>query len=161
MSSNAHWFLIIVVIIIVALLGGWYLANRHSTEDTTPTPSEDTSAAVHIEYNNADSNLIQVLSPSAGATIASSTFVVSGKARGSWYFEASFPLEVVSATGTQLLQKSVQAGGDWMIADFVPFSATTTLPSWYHGPATLILHNDNPSGLPENEKSVSIPIVIQ
>ena len=47
-----------------------------------------------------------------------------------------------------------------MTPNFVPFSFQVTIPN-YKGTATLILHNDNPSGLPENAASISIPVTIQ
>lgn len=127
------------------------------TQRTHTEPPVSTPQAI---YQNTSSDLIVVTSPLPGATIPA-TFTVTGQARGSWYFEASFPLEVVSATGEQLVRMPVQAEGEWMTTNFVPFSAQVTLPTTYKGAAILILHNDNPSGLPENEKSISIPIDIQ
>jgi hypothetical protein len=48
-----------------------------------------------------------------------------------------------------------------MTEDFVKFVSEVKVPDTYIGPATVVLRNDNPSGLPENEKSVSIPIIIE
>jgi len=42
----------------------------------------------------------------------------------------------------------------------VPFTAQVTVED-YSGPATLVLLKDNPSGLPENDDSVSFSVVIQ
>ncbi|MBV9159311.1 MAG: hypothetical protein JO019_01805, partial [Candidatus Kaiserbacteria bacterium] len=42
----------------------------------------------------------------------------------------------------------------------VTFTAQVSI-SGYKGPATLVLSKDNPSGLPQNDDSVSIPITIQ
>src|SRR6185436_9671606 len=51
---------------------------------------------------------------------------VSGMARGNWYFEASFPVEVVDADGTSLGKGPVQAKEDWMTTNYVPFQGTVT-----------------------------------
>jgi len=128
------------------------VTNTSSTNTPTSTPPKAT-------YINADANRIQVIFPLPGATVAP-TFTVSGKAVGGWYFEASFPYEVQDAIGKKIAEGPVQAQGDWMTSAFVPFSLQIKV-SGYKGKATLVLRNDNPSGLPENEASVSIPITIQ
>lgn len=127
-----------------------------TTPTQNPTTTPTTPAAV---YDNADTNRIQVTMPAPGATVPS-TFTVSGKAVGGWYFEASFPYEMQDASGTKIAEGPVQAQGEWMTPAFVPFSFQVSIPN-YKGKATLILRNDNPSGLPENAASVSIPITIQ
>jgi hypothetical protein len=48
-----------------------------------------------------------------------------------------------------------------MTEDFVKFVSEVKVPDTYIGPATVFLKNDNPSGLPENEKSISFPITIE
>lgn len=156
-----------VILIAIAFGAGVWYANEYDfslpvlndagTATSTPqTPSVNTPNAT---YHNATSDTIQVTSPLPGATV-SSVFTVTGRARGSWYFEANFPLDVRSATGTVLVQSPVQAGGEWMTSNFVPFSVLVTVPAWYKGEAVLILHKDNASGLPEHDASMSIPIVI-
>ncbi|HVU79840.1 MAG TPA: Gmad2 immunoglobulin-like domain-containing protein [Candidatus Paceibacterota bacterium] len=104
-------------------------------------------------------DLIRVTTPAPGGT-AGSPLAVSGEARGTWYFEASFPYELRDASGNVIAQGPVQAASDWMTTDFVPFTVSISYPaqpSGSHG--TLILKKDNPSGLPENEKSLTIPVV--
>ncbi len=102
-------------------------------------------------------DLIVVDSP----IVSSTTITVTGKARGTWYFEASFPIEVRDAPGRLVGQGVAQAQEDWMTTEFVPFKATITLtevlPSGM--PGTLVLKKDNPSGLPEHDDSIEVPIV--
>lgn len=115
--------------------------------------------AIKATYSNATKDLIVVDSPLPGQSVTK-TFSVTGKARGTWYFEASFPIKVVDRDGTILFSAPAQAQGDWMTEDFAPFKVDITLKSTYTGEATLILNKDNPSGLSEKEASVSIPIKI-
>lgn len=161
---------ILFTIFIAALAfaaGIWYSGGFESlpqlpgvNQQATSTPTLPvTPSAPKATYMNADADRIQVTTPQPGATV-SSTFTVSGKARGGWYFEANFPYEVQNASGTKIAEGPVQARGEWMTPEFVPFSFQVVVPN-YKGKATLILHNDNPSGLPENAASVSIPVVIQ
>ena len=150
--NTSKMFLILVVAALV-IAGVWFGTHRVAPPSIVPPVVEAT-------YTNASADLVVVTSPLPGATVPA-TFTVTGQARGTWYFEASFPLEVVSATGEQLVQMPVQAQGEWMTTNFVPFSAQVTLPATYKGAVKIILHNDNPSRLQENEKSLTIPIVIQ
>lgn len=106
---------------------------------------------VQPEYANASEDLIKVENPHPGGVVGKE-FVVTGEARGYWFFEASFPIEVIGADGNTIAGSFATAEGDWMTEEFVSFkSETIDLPSSYTGPATLILRKDNPSGLPEND----------
>jgi len=115
---------------------------------------------VEATYENADEDMIVVELPDPGAVVGKE-FKVMGEARGTWFFEASFPIEVVADNGTVLASTHATAIGDWMTTEFVSFSSDIKVPDSYIGPATLILRKDNPSGLPENDASVSFPIVIE
>ncbi len=88
-------------------------------------------------------------------------FSVIGKARGPWFFEASFPVSVVDTKGVVITQGIARAQGDWMTSDFVPFKADIKVPQSFMGKAFVVLKKDNPSGLPEHDDSLSIPITIE
>ena len=116
--------------------------------------------AVSATYSNASADRIRVENPFPGA-VTGKMFTVMGEARGNWYFEASFPVEVRAADGSILASTYASAQGDWMTENFVPFTADVSVAESYTGPATLILRRDNPSGLPEQDASVSFPITIE
>jgi hypothetical protein len=88
-------------------------------------------------------------------------FTLTGEARGSWYFEASFPVRVEDGNGDNLVEHSAQAQGEWMTEDFVPFTAdlspSVAIPP---GEATLVIEKANASGLPEHADAIRIPILI-
>ncbi|MEY2640721.1 MAG: hypothetical protein RL150_114 [Candidatus Parcubacteria bacterium] len=113
-----------------------------------------------ITYNNATADQITVELPYPGA-VTGKEFTVIGKARGYWFFEASFPVELQTLDGAILGGGVATAQGDWMTEDFVPFTAEIQTPSVFIGPAILILKKDNPSGEPENDASISFPIVVE
>lgn len=108
---------------------------------------------------------IRVSSPLPG-TIVESPLSVRGEARGFWYFEASFPVRLLDANGTVLIAVPAQAksdpdavdGAGWMTMDFVPFEAVLEFPPSSTKTGTLVLVKDNPSGLAENDDSISIPV---
>jgi hypothetical protein len=111
-------------------------------------------------YSNATPDMIQVTNPFPGA-VTGKEFTLLGKARGGWYFEASFPVEVLDKDGKTLFKAPAQAQGDWMTKDFVPFKLDIKVPDSYIGKATLVLRNENPSGLPENEAYVTLDFTIE
>jgi len=111
-------------------------------------------------YVNASEELIRITLPFPGA-VTGKDFSITGEARGTWYFEASFPIEVLDKDGNVLAQVAAHAEGDWMTENFVPFRAGIKVPESYIGKATLILKKDNPSGLPEHDASISFPITIE
>lgn len=141
-------YIIIVLAAIIVVLGGFLAWVLLSKEDNKP-----------ISNTNQSSD-IKVTSPIPGATVKS-PFTVSGEARGTWFFEASFPIELVDATGKVIAQKPVQAMSDWMTEKFVPFMAILDFSSATAGPGELILKKDNPSGLPQNDAEIRIPVMIE
>lgn len=161
-NSNALIGLVVLLTIIVAVLA--YVLF------TTPAPGEGDGTVATTTENGGEpeptvvrtgafSDKVVVSSPLPGATVGS-TFTVKGAAPGNWYFEASFPIEVRDPSGTLLAQLPAQAEGEWMTTEQVSFSVDISTQD-YTGPATLVLHRDNPSGLPENDSSVEIPIIIR
>jgi hypothetical protein len=145
--------LIIVAAIILFVLPGNTKAPTIENQATT-TPAAETPAQEGPSLDN----LLTVDSLRNGDTVAS-PLTVTGSARGTWYFEASFPVEIKNASGTVIAQGPAQAQGDWMTQDYVPFSITLTFPAQAAGShGTVVLHNDNPSGNPATAKSLEIPV---
>lgn len=111
-------------------------------------------------YENATADDIEIELPFPGA-VTGKEFAVTGRARGPWFFEASFPVEVRDQNNALIAQGVAEAQGEWMTTDFVPFRATITAPQSFIGPATLILKKQNASGDPERDASLSVPITIE
>lgn len=121
-------------------------------QDAPPTPA----AKISADLPGTDS--LKITSPAAGAVVVQ-PLIVMGEAKGSWYFEASFPVRLVDEQGNELARAVAEAQGDWMTEAFVRFQATFT--SFDPGSATagkLIFEKDNPSGLPENAESFEMPV---
>lgn len=113
-----------------------------------------------ITYIDASEDLIKVSNPFPGA-VTGKEFSVIGEARGYWFFEATFPITVLDENGNVLVETFATAEEEWMTENFVPFRAEVKAPETYIGKATLILKKNNPSGLPENDASISFPITIE
>lgn len=100
---------------------------------------------------------IHVSAPASGETLTS-PFVVYGEAPGTWYFEASFPVQLLDGNGAVILTTHVTAKSDWMTASLVPFEATLVFGLPITRTGTLVFQKDNPSGLPEHAGSFSVPV---
>ena len=153
---------ILIIFLIAMLLITRYLERNKSEEVITPPAKEETNAneLSEITYINSSADLIMVDLPFPGAVVGKE-FSVIGKARGNWFFEASFPFDLRDPSGKIIAQSYAQAEGEWMTTEFVPFKGEIKVPISYIGPAILVLMKDNPSGLPEHDASVSFPIVIE
>lgn len=130
-------------------------------EVTDLTSEIDPAIQAHI---TAKSDLIQLSTPAPGAVIESRQPII-GKARGNWFFEASFPIVLTDWDGKIIAERPATAVGEWMTEDFVPFTAILDFESPYHEGdpdfmqnGMLILQKDNPSGLPEHDDALEIPV---
>ncbi len=90
--------------------------------------------------------------------IISSPLTIEGQARGGWFFEASFPVQLVDAGGNVLAQIPLQATEDRMTENYVHFKSEMTFSPGTNTAGKLVFHNDNPSGLPQNDKSFEVPV---
>jgi len=137
------------------------VATSTSSANTIATSTAGTDA---ISTSTDAASLIHVTFPQAGAAITS-PLKMTGEARGGWYFEASFPVTVVDWDGKIIGQGPVQAKGDWMTTDFVPFEGAINFikPKCAAGTdfckrGAVIFKNDNPSGQASTSRAVEIPV---
>lgn len=101
---------------------------------------------------------IRVTTPRPGMAVTS-PLRVTGEARGSWFFEASFPVRLLDADGREIALVPAQAQGEWMTENFVPFEAVLEFSPPASGTrGILVLEKDNPSALPENADELRIPL---
>ncbi|OHA60421.1 MAG: hypothetical protein A2556_01960 [Candidatus Vogelbacteria bacterium RIFOXYD2_FULL_44_9] len=115
---------------------------------------------VEIIDNNALNTDPVILSPDLSRPLTNPV-TISGEARGFWFFEATFPVKLVDDKGNLIATGTAKAKGDWMTADFVPFTVTIN----FKNPATktgeLILIKDNPSGLASQDQEIRLPVFFQ
>jgi hypothetical protein len=139
-------------------------ADRNPGESFAVPPSLGVTLYAFIENGvlvaggpRSQENRIRVTAPVANAVITS-PLAISGEARGTWYFEASFPVVLLDGEGNRITAVPATAQGDWMTEAFVPFSVSLTFTTPATERGTLVLKRDNPSGLPENDAEVRIPV---
>ena len=87
---------------------------------------------------------------------------IEGKARGGWFFEATFPIQLIDTNGNIIASTTARAESDWMTTDFVSFSAVLEYAnSTTTGRALIVLSKDNPSDNPEFDQSIFIPVILK
>lgn len=90
-----------------------------------------------------------------------SPLVIRGEARGSWFFEGSFPVGLIAPDGSQIAGGFVTATGNWMTEGFVPFEGTLEYEVGGPTQATLVLERDNPSDLPQHDAAVRLGVTLR
>lgn len=157
-------FLLVVVAGII-LSGLWWFAHTAEApvlEEEIIT--EEVLDPVILNHIAEKADLIVLETPTPNQTIAS-PLTLKGKARGYWFFEASFPIVLTNWDDLIIAEGYATANGEWMTEEFVPFTATLNFVNPYalNDPdfverGSLILKKDNPSGMPEYDDALEIPI---
>ena len=173
MSTRTWWLVIAALGAAIILLTGFLFAIPTSKlspstvpATTTGSTSSDNTGGISTSTGDTSgtstaplSSRVMVTSPQPHTHVGHA-FTVAGVAPGPWYFEAQFPVQVRDPKGNIVGRAPGLAAGDWQTDKLVTFTANMQVDATYHGPATLILLKDNPSGLPENDDAVSFPIII-
>ena len=139
-----------LLVLCLALLACNRERPRASDTESDAAPPPDSGLSEYAAHVN-------LVSPLPGATITSPLRVM-GSARGFWFFEASFPVMLLDGNGDTLDMKPAQAQGEWMNKEWVPFATVLEFTTPATTTGTLVLRKDNPSGLPENDAEVRIPV---
>ena len=153
MLSNGRLKLIAITFFSAILLTAsfsYYLlfAGKEPIDDMTD---------IQDNLDNPESALVVVSSPESGEVV-SSPIEVLGRARGVWYFEADFPISLYDGSGNLLASVPATAQSDWMTDEFVPFKASINYSLGSESDGWLVFKKSNPSGLPEHDAEISIPV---
>ncbi len=170
MSKRALW---VIIFLLFAAAVSLIMFHGMPTPTVVIPHSAQTSVSSSTMYESALSapgsstqavslsDLVTVTSPARGANVSGGTLKAFGSAPRGWFFEAQFPVMVRALDNSVIDRATAQAQGDWMNESPVPFIVAVQISTTYHGPATLVFLKDNPSGLPQNDDSVEVPIVIK
>jgi hypothetical protein len=150
MTTNIKGLTISLILIAVFGFVVFYFTKNNTEAPVDQIPDSTTK---EVDPNT----MIDVVSPVPYGMVTSPVSVI-GQAKGTWYFEASFPVTLIDANGKVIVQTHAEAQGDWMTENFVPFLATLNFSKPATKTGTLILEKDNPSGLPEHDAKVEIPV---
>ncbi len=148
-------FKVVIFVIVSLVIGGvvgYYVGkSKPKVINNNQTVIQDTVNQV------IKSDLITVSNPRPNQ-IVQSPLQITGEAKGTWFFEASFPVYLYDNEGSLIIQGAAEAQGEWMTEDFVPFRLTLEFDEPTLSTGELVLMRDNPSGLPENSEEIRIPV---
>lgn len=150
--------LLILVIIIILVIILFVLQKKISIIDSSPILEENSNPEImEILGNKDDLVSFSVLPNSKVSGIIS----YNGTIKGGYFFEANILINILDINKNVLKSSNTMATTDWMTADPIDFEGSIDFTNLKKGPAYFEIHNDNASGLPENDKSVLIPIIIE
>jgi hypothetical protein len=149
---------IILVVVLLALLGGVVYFLQKEPKEEVVEVSDDLVFENEILGNKFDLINFSVL---PGSNIAAGELAFNGTIQGAYFFEGNIQISILDQNKNVLKGGYATATGEWMTAGPVDFAGTIDLTGLPQGSAYFEIHNDNASGLPENDKFIQIPINIQ
>lgn len=143
---------------VVVVLGiGLYVLQKQP-EALAPEPEPVEEVSLEILGNKDD---LVYLSIVPGAKMPQQVISYRGSIKNAYFFEANILINILDINKNVLNSSNAMATTDWMTIEPVEFEGNIDFAGLPSGPAYFEIHNDNASGLPENDKSVLIPIVIE
>ncbi len=154
-----------IFIIFLLLLGAFliYISQTPapaSVQNPTQTSESTPSLIIPKAPNKNPTHPMIVLEQPQESEEVSSPLIIEGEARGSWFFEATFPVVLTNWDGLIIAEGFATAEGDWMTQEFVPFTGELAFISdtSVSNRGSLILQKANPSGLPEHDDAYEITV---
>lgn len=165
MKSVNKTFIIVALsvlcVTLVSILYFLYQSDVGSSPDKTPNEQEsdnsDTSDEDEILLISDKGDNIYIKEPKKNASIECNSKLI-GTAKGSWFFEGSFPVLIFTKEGELIKSSYASATEDWMTDDYVDFEVEVNCAECEGKELEIMLNKDNPSGLEANEDRVSIDI---
>lgn len=163
-------FLIIFIVLLTLVVAAIYFTKQSPAtpdikvqkpeSEAFPSNTEETDS--NLEPPSKVDDLIILESPRVENTV-SSPLVVRGEARGTWFFEATFPVILTDWDGRIIAETYATAQDEWMTEAYVPFEATIEfdVDTSVSNRGSLILQKANPSDLPENDNALEITIYFE
>lgn len=136
--------IIIILIIIIIFIIGFNLYQRYSI----------------IKKINDAKNIIIIDSPKPYQKVQIPIFI-KGKARGSFFFEATFPIRIEDENGNLITSGYVITKENWMSEDFVTFETYFDFDKGDLKRGFIIFEKANPSALKENKFEIKIPVYFE
>lgn len=146
MAGRRGLVVVVAALLVVAVAAAaWRIEFGGGATTTTGAYTSDRGVSVSVEAPEKDA-------------VVSSPLEVRGRVPGSWSFEADFPVEVLDADRRSLAEGFATVQGAWMTEEDVDFTGRVEFDPPPTASGFLVLHRANPSGLPDHDDAVEIPI---
>ena len=141
--------LALIIVVLAAILFFWPV-NKEKNNTQTFTKTEQKVEGIQVTF------------PKANEKISSPLKITGVVNNGGWSgFEGQVGIvQLLDAKGKEITKGVLKATTDWTKTP-VQFESTLVFKTDYKGSATLLFSNENPSGLPANDKKFGLPIVIK
>lgn len=96
-----------------------------------------------------------------GAKMPKGILSYRGEIKGGWFFEGNILINILDQNKKILKSSNGIAKSEWMTSGPVSFEGNIDFTGLPAGLGYFEIKNDNASGIPENDKSILIPIVIE
>ncbi len=146
--------IMILGIVIIAFVSASVYAYFHFFVGGSPS---NMSSASGVSGDVADFVSLSI----APGSIITDVVTITGEIKGVYFFEGKAQGLLLDENKKVLDTFSLDATSNWLTADAVSFKTTVDTTSALPGPGYLRFKNDNPSGDPEKDKYIDVPIVIQ
>lgn len=143
-------YILIFLIITVLVVGGFLFVKNKNFFKNVPVNTE-------ILGNKEDLVSFSILPGSKVHGVMS----YRGAVKGGYFFEANILVGITDVNKNMILQSNAHATSDWMTSEPVNFEGYIDFSIIPKGPAYLEIHNDNASALPENDKKILIPVIVE
>lgn len=171
-NKSTKTFIVILVLLLTIFLIWFFVNNSTQVNNTVDQNNDvvlnepandngelnDERPEDMLDYENDEG--LSLDNPQEGETL-SSPITIEGEATGPWYFEGSFGVKLINRDNAGIIADSfVTALGDWMTDESVEFSGTIEYEIEEETEALLVFESANPSGLPENQMTYTIPVTL-
>jgi Immunoglobulin-like domain of bacterial spore germination len=145
-------FLIFIIILLAIIIVAALVFDWGRNDALIPMPDQNMAAT---------SGAPIIFSPKNDETVTS-PIQISGKVSGNWFFEGSFPIELLDSNGDVIASATASSPEDWATTSMIDFSATLIYPkATTTDRGLIILKNDNPSGDPARDKKEFIQVILK
>lgn len=154
-----------IIIVIIGALVVFFVISKVSNKPAPVTPDptpvvNGPSTPAEVKLTSEKGVAIYVTLPDANIA-SGSPLKITGRAPGNWFFEASAPVTLTNWDGLIIGEKYIQAQGEWMTTDYVPFEGEITFTEGnLYNRGFLIFKKDNPSGEPQFDDSAEMQVKI-
>ncbi|MDQ5922587.1 MAG: hypothetical protein QG644_295 [Patescibacteria group bacterium] len=150
--------LILFLVILVLVSVGIFFLQQEPKEVVVNTPIDISSGTMPAMEGNVSDFISLSFDPNS---TLSGLVQFQGSIKGAYFFEGNVQINILSVDKNVLKAGYATATSEWMTVEPVEFKGEIDLTGLSTGPAYFEIHNDNASGLPENDKSILIPIMIE
>ena len=142
-------YLILLSALVIALIAWVFIITR----------TQETETQVTVPQNEPVSNEFITVDYPREQDVIESPLNMSGTVRGSWLFEANAPVILTDWDGRILAEGYIEAEGEWMTGDYVPFTGTLEFETPedigdFSDTGSIIFQRANPSDMREHDMAL-------